>query len=369
MDERSYSRDECQEDLYKIHLDMAQFAIQRGDIAAAITTLAKAIDHQPELTKTYYQLGNCYEQIGDRHNALKTYFAALQVEEKNRARTIPPSAVKLSHTAAWNGEDLSGKSILVLAPASLSKTIQFARFLPLLRERGAMVSFEPQKSLVRLFSSMHLGINIINETNARLRFAIDYYVPLMSLPAIMGIGYNSMPAAHPIIPLPKTLPVALSNALEKPSVLRVGLALNSADEVNCITQQFGAASLFHELASLPGVQLFALDIASGTNKHILYAGQYAQTPDALAAVIKKMDLVIGRDSLAVHLAGALEIPTWLLLAHTAENPLWLPMAEQKTSFWYPAMRIFKQPKSGDWLSVFADVQDALGNLPQKSIRH
>lgn len=366
MDERSYSRNECQEDLCKIHQDMASFALRRGDLPAAIKSLELAVKYQPDALEPYQLLGNSYERLGDKNNALKTYLAALHIEAAASSVLESPVVVRLAHTTAWQGERLEGKTIMVIAPESLNLTIQFARFLPLLRERGGMVSFQPPRALSRLFSTTHLGINVVNETNDQLRFAVDYYVSLLSLPALLGISYDTMPPANPVIPLPKTLPLALNNALNQTSKIVVGLCLQDNFNPQSHDNKFTAASLFNELANLANIQLVLLDTPSGQNPNIVYAGRYTKTPDGLAAVIKKLDLVIGTESLAIHLAGALDVPAWLLL-HQKPSNLWLPIAEQKTSIWYPKMQLFHQPKNGDWLTVFSDVQDALRSMPAKVI--
>jgi hypothetical protein len=357
MDERSYSRDECQEDLYKIHQDMAGFALKRGDVKAAAKTLSLAINYRPDIIATYNQLGACYEQLGDLNNALKTYFAGLDIEATSFYLGETKSISRWPHTAAWHGEPLSGKTILVIAPDSQSKTIQFARFLQLLRQQGARVSFQPPAELAPLFSTAHLGINVINEVNQSLPIKADFHVPLMSLPARLNIDYTSMPSTKPLMPLPKTLPADLSTALTQPAKILVGLTLASSSE-----HGFGAASLFTELASLRHVQLVVFDAENGPNKKIIYAGKQTKTADGLAAVIKKLDVVIGTDSLALHLAGALHIPAWLLLQQNPD-PLWL--AKNGATIWYPTMKIFAPQKKGDWLSVFADVQEALSSTTVK----
>ena len=68
-----------------------------------------------------------------------------------------------------------------------------------------------------------------------------------------------------------------------------------------------------------------------------------------AALMMNLDLVVTSDSAVADLAGALGVPVWLALSFgpigvgcwTADSP------------WYPTMRLFRQPRSGDWTSVFA----------------
>jgi ADP-heptose:LPS heptosyltransferase len=73
-----------------------------------------------------------------------------------------------------------------------------------------------------------------------------------------------------------------------------------------------------------------------------------------------MDLVITVDTAVAHLAGALGIPTLLLLAFQADFR-WL--RERDDSPWYPSMRLYRQPAYGDWASVLRQV---VADLTQES---
>jgi ADP-heptose:LPS heptosyltransferase len=73
-----------------------------------------------------------------------------------------------------------------------------------------------------------------------------------------------------------------------------------------------------------------------------------------------MDLLISVDTSVAHLAGALGIPTLLLLAF---QPDFRWLLDRDDSPWYPTMRLYRQPAYGDWASV---VQRILEDLAQGS---
>jgi len=68
--------------------------------------------------------------------------------------------------------------------------------------------------------------------------------------------------------------------------------------------------------------------------------------------------VITIDNSTAHLAGALGLPTWVLLPYA---PDWRWMLDRDDSPWYPTMRLFRQPQPGDWQSVVRSVKSALGD--------
>ena len=75
-----------------------------------------------------------------------------------------------------------------------------------------------------------------------------------------------------------------------------------------------------------------------------------------AALMDRLDLVITVDSAPAHLAGTLGRPTWVLLPFT---PYWFWLLDREDSPWYPSVRLFRQPKRGDWDTVFARIAEEL----------
>jgi ADP-heptose:LPS heptosyltransferase len=78
--------------------------------------------------------------------------------------------------------------------------------------------------------------------------------------------------------------------------------------------------------------------------------------DVFAAQIAAMDMVVTIDNSTAHLAAALGIPTWLLLPFA---PDWRWLLTREVTPWYPTMRLFRQPRRGDWQSVIQRVKNAL----------
>jgi tetratricopeptide (TPR) repeat protein len=74
-----------------------------------------------------------------------------------------------------------------------------------------------------------------------------------------------------------------------------------------------------------------------------------------AAWIRQLDLLISVDTASAHLAGALGHPCWMLLPYSAD-PRWL--RDRSDSPWYPSLRLFRQPQTGEWEPVIEQLLEA-----------
>jgi hypothetical protein len=110
------------------------------------------------------------------------------------------------------------------------------------------------------------------------------------------------------------------------------------------------------LFELPGFQFFSLQkegpkapCAFNLTDLMDEMEDFADT----AALIANLDLVISVDTAVAHLAAALGKPVWLLNRFDA---CWRWLREREDSPWYPSLRLFRQPKAGDWDSVIEKVR-------------
>ena len=70
----------------------------------------------------------------------------------------------------------------------------------------------------------------------------------------------------------------------------------------------------------------------------------------------KLDLVISTCTSVAHLAGALGVPTLVLVSR---NPDWRWMVNRSDSPSYPSVEVLRQKTNGDWPGVFADMRASL----------
>jgi tetratricopeptide (TPR) repeat protein len=260
----------------------------------------------------------------------------------------------------WRGEDLSGQSIRVQAEQGLGDTIQFVRFVPMLKARGAKVTLVVQRQLLTLVRQFDPDIAVYGTGD--MVPETDFYVALMSLPYALGLDCQTKPWAGPY------LTMAPDARLPKGKRKRIGIAW-SGNPIN--PHDLYRRMSLHELSRLfvrHDLEFHVLQAQiSPEEQALIDRHPHVVTHDPqrdmteTAALIGAMDLVITIDTVIAHLAGALAAPTWVMLTYAAD---WRWGVDRADCPYYPSQRLYRQTHDGDWQPVLGSVLDELSlHLP------
>jgi Tfp pilus assembly protein PilF len=106
-----------------------------------------------------------------------------------------------------------------------------------------------------------------------------------------------------------------------------------------------------------------VDLDQRYHLHVHHWPEAISNYDETAALVTALDLVVSVTTAVVHLAGALGRPAWVLVP---ANPEWRYRQSGDGMPWYPSVRLFRQPRVGDWETVVQELRDALraSTLPQ-----
>jgi hypothetical protein len=266
----------------------------------------------------------------------------------------------------WTGrEDLSGKTILLVAEQGLGDVIQFARYAPLIAKMGATVMVGAHRPLLPLLQSLAGVDRLLSGGDAIPPY--DFQSPLMSLPLALGTTLETIPGCVPYLHADPARLQRWAERLGAPDRLRVGLAWSGDPRLAhdrrrsiavemlapllALRAEFHCLSKFVREADREPMQRF------GIRHHGDELTDFAET----AALMKQMDLVISVDTSIAHLAGALALPLWVLIA---DPPEYRWMLQREDSPWYPTARLYRQARRGDWPEVIARVAAELDRLIQ-----
>lgn len=306
----------------------------------------------------------CRLRIGDYERGLLAYEKRFRVDKK---RVIDPA--KYAGTKRWNGEDLGGGTLLVVAEQGMGDSVQFSRYLGLLaRSVNGRVLFAVQEAVRPLLEpsvpQWAPGGNLTLTTDKVDLPRCDYYVPLMSLPLVFGTRVETIPSAPKYLSVTEEYREKWRHALPSNGKLRIGIAwAGNTAHVNDFQRSMPIVKLAPLLSDdsvdwcviQPGLTPFD-QLSLKSVPHVFNGGAHLKDFADTAALIELLDVVVAVDTSVAHIAGALGKPAWLMLPWAAE---WRWFHDRTDSPWYPSARLFRQPTLGDWDSVIDDVQRAL----------
>ncbi|MFH2066173.1 MAG: tetratricopeptide repeat-containing glycosyltransferase family protein [Pseudomonadota bacterium] len=262
----------------------------------------------------------------------------------------------------WDGSPLPGKRILVQAEQGFGDTIQFVRYLSLVKNRCGRVILEAPPVLHPLLKSLSAMDEMVAPAPQNTQKA-DAGVHLLSLPGIFQTTVETIPMAVPYLHAPAGKTGKWHSRISG-NGFNIGVVWsgNPAHPEN--SMRSCDPGHFVSLLSLPSVNLYSLQKGPAADRlretpggaGIVDLGPELHDFSDTAAVIMNLDLVISVDTALVHLAGALGKPVWTLRYH---QPYWVWGTTGETSAWYPSMRIFRQHRPGDWETVFRRVHHQL----------
>lgn len=359
----------------------------------AVPLLEQAAVLRPWMAEVHRAMGNALKEMDRPAEALPHFDRALRLAPTNADLKVDRAHARLSvgdlpggfsdYEARWKGTEMvprsftmplwdgrafEGRTLLVHGEQGLGDHIQFARFLPMVVRRGGSVILEVREPLIPLISGMDFG--------GAVRFVVqggpvpdhDMQVPMMSLPFLLGITLDTLPAQVPYLH-------AEPARVERWRMLAgdgrgplIGLAWQGNPRARADRGRSPPLADLAPILKLRGVRFVALQKEHGLDqladsphrgRIILPGDGFDSGPGAFldtAAVMTLCDGIVTSDTAVAHLAGALGRPTYLMLKHAAD---WRWMVGRDTSPWYPTMRLFRQTRRGDWAGVAEAVAAAL----------
>ena len=255
----------------------------------------------------------------------------------------------------WQGQDLHGKTIRVrLDPLAwgYGDLFQFCRFLPLLQQRGAKVAAEiPDASVLSLLRRSFPDVEFIHEGQIDDPSLVTHY---LSLPHYLAPTPEQWPRP-PYLVADRKKVKAWCRRLRQYRGLKVGVIWRSTSLDGKPDPRRVAVEQLAPLTTLVGHHFFSLQKGATAAEQralkgmgIIDLSAALETWDDTAACMAVLDRVVSADSGQLHLAGALGRPTWALLPYITGDWRW---GAGSATLWYPSMRLFRQPKPGDWQSV------------------
>ncbi len=392
---------------------LASTLTEKGDYASALTFFDEALRLDPDFAKARYNRGNAKLQMLDFDGALTDCDGAMalttagadlammrmarstiklcqgQVGEgwDDYEARLDPLFAGVTHFGVdqqrWQvGDDLAGKSLLVMGEQGLGDEVLFANVIPdvieALGPKGKLaIAVEPR--LVDLFQRSfptarvgpHATYKIETHVVKGAPFiepgAFDLWVPMASLLR----QYRRSEAAYPqrdrfLIPDEARIAHWRQALKAAPKGPKVGILWKSMLLQGSRAKHFSPFEQWAPVLQTPGVVFVNLQYGDCAEELALAKrdlGVEFWTPpgidlkqdlDDLAALCCVVDRIIGFSNATTNIAAAAGAPVWMLASQAA----WTRLGSTVYP-WYPQVRVFDTPVDRDWAKAMGPIARAL----------
>lgn len=344
------------------HIGLANMfcTLMRLEEAAAEYRAAIALD--PGCIDAHLNLGITLLGLGQWKEGFKEY------ETRWLNTPYPPRAFR-DHVK-WTGQDLNGKTILLYPEQGYGDEIMALRFALHVAGAypGANVIVEARSPMLRLAKSIEDDQIRVIEANCPV--GADYSCPLLDVPMVMDVPAYMLPwsGRRYLHRPPDAIDYWKARVANMPPGLNVGICWNSGTHMGTAGNSAKMKSIpqgWLVPLAMPGVNLISLQKPQEPITHQLPVTDWMSECHDFAdtaALIEALDVVVTVDTAVAHLAGALGKPVYNLVRFSGYWPWLTPGIAGGSHFhtaWYDCMRLYRQPRLGDWQTPLAEIAERL----------
>ena len=340
-------------------INLAYVYLRSSDFINSKKYFMKALELNPESPNTLYAYS--YFQL------ISGYIKEGLINYENRKFVYNYNMNLFNNYNEWKGQNLDGKTLLILSEQGLGDTIQFSRYIfDIKKKYKVKIIFQTKKKLFHFFNNKDLDLH---EGKGKLPF-FNYFVFLLSLPGILYFKEKIFLENYNYIPINKLNFQKWKNKLDYLKGKKIGLNWQGDPNFTRDFMRSVKLEIFEDLFKNKNCNFISLQHGTGIdqinqfkykNKLINFSDKVDKGINSFEdtiSILKNLDLVITTDTAIAHLAGTMELETWLVLHF---NPEWRWQIQNKNFRWYPRLKIFKQKIKDDWKNVIADINEHLNH--------
>lgn len=347
-------------DQAEVHLNLGHILKAQGELDAGLASYRRAIALKQHLAEAHVAESTALLLGGNYSTGWHNFELRWQTQDYD---TLP----RTYRQPKWGGERLNTGRVLIWGEQGIGDEVMFAGLIPDILRGGNRCVLDCDLRLKPLFERSFPEVEVVSRYDPELHAKLDIaaHLPSGSLPGLFRTDHKAFGATKS--PYLTVDPLDRKRLRCKYGDRRplVGVAWRSTNKKSGRERSVDLA-LLAPLFSRADVQWISLQYGdhdtleqqvdtAGTSLLVDRTVDQLTDIDAYATQVSVMDLVITIDNTTAHMAGALGIPTWVLLPF---SPDWRWLLGRTDSLWYPTIRLFRQPSPGDWYSVLQQVQDA-----------
>ena len=355
---------------------LAQIYIKKKFFLNALKIFKEKLRKEKKNFVNYYNIGCLFFDIGRVRQAYYYFNKSIKINPHNKSTIWNMSLCKLTQKKLKDGfklyeyrffqknnekkfmdikspkniSDIVDKKILVWDEMGLGDAIMFSRFVIDLTIHTKKITFVVHKKLTKLLSNLSTYIEVVdyeelNSLNYDFQIAVGSLPKLLNISKVEDINFYELSLIRD-----NNFQTKLDN-----SKLNIGVAWSgnpnfSKDEYRSIPFE-----IFKKVLDFKSVNFYKLSKEKKSNENLNYKS-YQNLFDCgnksiyeISNMMKDLDLIISSDTSIIHIAGILNIKSFLLLNFNSE---WRWFDNLSATPWYPSVRILRQKKFNSWKLVF-----------------
>ena len=336
------------------NLGIAYQSLHSIDLAKSCYELALKLKPDDYAINAF--LGTLLLQEGNYKDGWRLYEFRLLTHFNSLAKIIS----KIPFPRLQNTDQISDNEIMLISEQGIGDTVQFMRFVCLLER------YNPSKLVVcapkRLHWLIQKTINTVIVTENYSNPRVDYYVPLMSLPFLLGIHKSKDFWREPYIDkIESTTVTALFTQTRRKR--NIGICWKASTNIGLPGRDV-PLELLLSVINTNETRIYALNPMNEYERTlggdvIPIQSEFDETENAFSKTLPLLfllDLVITCDTSTAHISASSGIKTILLLRRNCDWR-WADRDDQNRTPWYPQITIIQQENDRDWHSVIKLIEE------------
>ena len=316
---------------------LASICYKKFDFDKAIEFLNTSINMKPTEDKKY-RLASFYITNKD--------FSHLDLMESRFKKEHGPTQYPIVHKPKWNKLMPKG-NLLIHREQGFGDMIMLSRFIPQLIPYVDKIYIATQEPMKRLLENNFDFAEVVSVDD--LPEDYDYHLPIMSILGALEVDLPDIKGKKYL----DVIPTEVHSTKKKIGISWHGAPTGMPDRNLYLPE-------LEPLLRRDDVQIYSFQKGIGLDKmqetfkslNIIDLGSKFKDFYDTASYMKSMDLIVSTDNCVANLAGALGIPTILLLS---KYPEFRWMNTEDKTVWYDSMSIIRQTQYEDWTDCIQEL--------------
>ncbi len=341
----------------RAYFNLALIHYERLELDEAIRVSDQALAIDPEFAEAHFEKAEALLLAGRLAAGWESYEWRFKLKQ---AEGMLPKTEK----PQWDGAPLPPGRLLIIGDQGFGDCIQFSRLIPW----AAQLCPEPVLACSGELTGLLRQIPGVGRIVTRWEDTGEYdaYIPLSGLPRLAGLTPENVPQERYFAPDPalvahwgEKLDALVPAGKRRVALVWAGRPTHKNDRKRTLRlAQFAPLFARDDLAILSvqkGEQTGQVGGYYGRAPLINLGAEIGDFADTMA-ILRHVERLVSIDTSVVHVAGAIGVPTALVLPYA---PDWRWLLEREDTPWYPTVRLFRQQVAYDWSGVIERVCESI----------